>query len=89
MGAAAAGVRRLLEDGCARSDAAQADSLLIGSVPFATEAVASILSGTGTLFLRLVRARWLISETDVRTLARLANRANAGEKLDTRDAIES
>jgi iron complex transport system substrate-binding protein len=55
-------------------------TLLIGSVPFATETVASILKEP-VAFLAINPRSLADIETDIRTLARLANRANAGEKL--------
>jgi iron complex transport system substrate-binding protein len=55
-------------------------TLLIGSVPFATETVASILKEP-VAFLAVNPRSLADIETDIRTLARLANRANAGEKL--------
>ncbi len=55
-------------------------TLLIGSVPFATETVASILKEP-VAFVAINPRSLADIETDIRTLARLANRANAGEKL--------
>jgi iron complex transport system substrate-binding protein len=55
-------------------------TLLIGSAPFATETVASILKEP-VAFLAINPRSLADIETDIRTLARLANRANAGEKL--------
>jgi iron complex transport system substrate-binding protein len=55
-------------------------SLLIGSVPFAPDTVASILQ-EAVAFLAINPRSLADIETDIRTLARLVNRATAGEKL--------
>ena len=55
-------------------------TLLIGSVPFAPETVASILKEP-VAFLAINPRTLADIATDIRTLARLVNRANAGEKL--------
>jgi iron complex transport system substrate-binding protein len=55
-------------------------TLLIGSVPFAPEAVVSILKEP-VAFLAINPRTLANIEMDVRTLARLVNRASAGEKL--------
>ena len=55
-------------------------TLLIGSVPFAPETVASILKEP-VAFLAINPRSLADIETDIRTLARLVNRATAGEKL--------
>jgi iron complex transport system substrate-binding protein len=55
-------------------------TLLIGSVPFAPETVASILKEP-VAFLAINPRTLADIETDIRTLARLVNRASAGEKL--------
>ena len=55
-------------------------TLLIGSVPFAPETVASILKEP-VAFLAINPRTLADIETDIRTLARLVNRATAGEKL--------
>jgi iron complex transport system substrate-binding protein len=55
-------------------------TLLIGSVPFAPETVASILKEP-VAFLAINPRSLADIEADIRTLARLMNRASAGEKL--------
>jgi iron complex transport system substrate-binding protein len=55
-------------------------TLLIGSVPFATETVASILTEP-VAFLAINPRSLADIETDIRTLARLVSRPTAGEKL--------
>jgi iron complex transport system substrate-binding protein len=55
-------------------------TLLIGSVPFAQETVASILKEP-VAFLAINPRLLTDIENDIRTLARLVNRATAGEKL--------
>jgi iron complex transport system substrate-binding protein len=55
-------------------------TLLIGSVPFAPEVVETILKQP-VAFLAINPRSLADIEMDIRTLARLANRANAGEKL--------
>src|SRR6201997_3116299 len=55
-------------------------TLLIGSVPFAPETVASILKAP-VAFLAINPRSLADIEMDIRTLARLAGRATAGEKL--------
>jgi iron complex transport system substrate-binding protein len=55
-------------------------TLLIGSVPFAPETVATILKEPVT-FLAINPRSLADIETDIRTLARLVNRAAAGQKL--------
>ncbi len=55
-------------------------TLLIGSVPFAPETVASILKEP-VAFLAINPRSLADIEHDIRTLARLVNRATAGEKL--------
>jgi len=55
-------------------------TLLIGSVPFAPETVASILKEP-VAFLAINPRSLADIETDIRTLARLVNRVAAGEKL--------
>ena len=55
-------------------------TLLIGSVPFALETVASIMKEP-VAFLAINPRSLTDVETDVRTLARLVGRANAGEEL--------
>jgi iron complex transport system substrate-binding protein len=55
-------------------------TLLIGSVPFAPETVASILKEP-VAFLAINPRSLADIETDIRTLARLVNRAAEGEKL--------
>jgi iron complex transport system substrate-binding protein len=55
-------------------------TLLIGSVPFAPETVASILKQP-VAFLAINPRSLADIETDIRTLGRLVNRASAGEKL--------
>jgi iron complex transport system substrate-binding protein len=55
-------------------------TLLIGSVPFASETVASILKEP-VAFLAINPRSLIDIENDIRTLARLVNRAVAGEKL--------
>jgi iron complex transport system substrate-binding protein len=55
-------------------------TLLIGSVPFAPETVASILKEP-VAFLAINPRSLADIEMDIRTLARLVNRATAGEKL--------
>ena len=55
-------------------------TLLIGSVPFAPETVASILKEP-VAFLAINPRSLADIMTDIRTLARLVNRATAGEKL--------
>ncbi len=55
-------------------------TLLIGSVPFAPETVASILKEP-VAFLAINPRSLTDIENDIRTLARLVNRATAGEKL--------
>ncbi len=55
-------------------------TLLIGSVPFAAETVASILKEP-VAFLAINPRSLADIEMDIRTLARLVNRASAGEKL--------
>lgn len=55
-------------------------TLLIGSVPFAPETVASVLREP-VAFLAINPRSLADIETDIRTLARLVNRATAGEKL--------
>jgi iron complex transport system substrate-binding protein len=65
-------------------------TLLIGSVPFAPETVASILKEP-VAFLAINPRSLADIENDIRTLARLVNRAPAGEKLTRamRSAFES
>jgi iron complex transport system substrate-binding protein len=65
-------------------------TLLIGSVPFAPETVASILKEP-VAFLAINPRSLADIENDIRTLARLVNRATAGEKLirAMRSAFES
>jgi iron complex transport system substrate-binding protein len=65
-------------------------TLLIGSVPFAPETVASILKEP-VAFLAINPRSLADIETDIRILARLVNRATAGEKLirEMRSAFES
>lgn len=55
-------------------------TLLIGSVPFAAEAVAKILEQP-VAFLALNPRSLADVESDIRALARLANRGNAGDQL--------
>ena len=55
-------------------------TLLIGSVPFAVETVASILKEP-VAFLAINPRSLADIETDIRTLARLVDRAATGEKL--------
>ncbi len=55
-------------------------TLLIGSVPFAQETVASILKEP-VAFLAINPRSLADIETDIRTLARLVNRASAGERM--------
>src|SRR5271170_836630 len=55
-------------------------TLLIGSVPFATETVEKLLAQP-VAFLAINPRSLADIENDVRTLARLVNRAAAGEKL--------
>ncbi len=55
-------------------------TLLIGSVPFAPETVASILKEP-TAFLAINPRTLMDIENDIRTLARLVNRVAAGEKV--------
>jgi iron complex transport system substrate-binding protein len=55
-------------------------TILIGSVPFAPETVASILKEP-VAFLAINPRSLADIEMDIRTLARLVNRATAGEKL--------
>ncbi len=61
-------------------------TLLIGSVPFAPETVASILKEP-VAFLAINPRSLADIETDIRTLARLVNRANGGRETYSRDAI--
>src|ERR1700751_4907231 len=65
-------------------------TLLIGSVPFAPETVASILKEP-VAFLAINPRSLADIETDIRTLARLVSRTSAGEKLirEMRSAFES
>jgi len=76
--------RRLQVGDCWKMDVREVmrlkPTLLIGSVPFATETVASILKEP-VAFLAINPRSLADIETDIRTLARLASRANAGEKL--------
>lgn len=55
-------------------------TLLIGSVPFAPDTVASILNEP-VAFLAINPRSLADVDNDIRTLARLVNRASAGEKL--------
>jgi iron complex transport system substrate-binding protein len=55
-------------------------TLLVGSVPFAPETVESILKEP-VAFMAINPRSLADIETDIRTLARLVNRAAAGEKL--------
>jgi len=69
---------------CWRLDVAEVmrlrPTLLIGSVPFATETVEKLLAQP-VAFLAINPRSLADIENDVRTLARLVNRAAAGEKL--------
>jgi iron complex transport system substrate-binding protein len=69
---------------CWRLDVAEVmrlrPTLLVGSVPFATETVEKLLAQP-VAFLAINPRSLANIENDIRTLARLANRAPAGEKL--------
>jgi iron complex transport system substrate-binding protein len=76
--------RRLQVGDCWKMDVREVmrlrPTLLIGSVPFAPETVASILKEP-VAFLAINPRTLMDIENDIRTLARLVNRVAAGEKL--------